>query len=332
MKVGLVLGKFAPLHRGHQLLIETALAETDHVIVLIYDCPELPVPGLPIRSAWIRKLYPAVEVCEAWDGPTETGLELAVTQRHDAYLQRRLGHRGITHFFSSEDYGAHVSRALGAVDRRVDPSRQRVPISATQVRLDLFANRQLLAPGVYRDLITQVVLLGAPSTGKTTLAAELARRYQTTWMPEYGREYWNEHQLQRRLTREQLLEIALEHRRREEDVLANANRFLFIDTDASTTLQFSYYYHESADPRLIELAGETRLRYDLFLLCSPDIPYEASWDRSGDVSRSQMQRRIEADLWYRKVPYVPLAGSLDQRCQQVMELLQRHAKPWSVQA
>ena len=37
---GLTLGKFAPFHRGHQFVVETALAEMDEVIVIIYDAPE----------------------------------------------------------------------------------------------------------------------------------------------------------------------------------------------------------------------------------------------------------------------------------------------------
>ena len=37
---GLTLGKFAPLHKGHQLVIETALSEMDEVVVIIYDCLE----------------------------------------------------------------------------------------------------------------------------------------------------------------------------------------------------------------------------------------------------------------------------------------------------
>ena len=69
MKTGLVLGKFAPLHKGHQLLIETALEENDHVIVLIYHAPDATSVPLPVRSQWIRDLYPTVQLIEAWDGP-----------------------------------------------------------------------------------------------------------------------------------------------------------------------------------------------------------------------------------------------------------------------
>jgi HTH-type transcriptional repressor of NAD biosynthesis genes len=70
---GLTLGKFAPLHKGHQFLIETALAEMDEVIVMVYDCPETIAVPLSVRAAWIRQLYPTVRVIEAWDGPTEIG-------------------------------------------------------------------------------------------------------------------------------------------------------------------------------------------------------------------------------------------------------------------
>ncbi len=326
MSMGLVLGKFAPLHKGHQSLIEASLAETERTVVLIYDCADLDIPPLQVRANWIRTLYPSVEVLEAWDGPSETGLDPRVTQMHDAYLRKRLCDRRITHFFSSEPYGEHVSRGLGSVDRRIDPERQSVPISATQIRENLWDNRQYLSTIVYRDLITQVVFLGAPSTGKTTLACELANRHQTVWMPEYGREYWEQHQSERRLTCEQLVEIALGHRQREDKLIPQSNRYLFIDTDATTTLQFSYYYHDRAHPQLISLANEARQRYDLFFVCAPDIPYDDTWDRSGDANRMEMHRRIVGDLITRKTPFQLLTGSIDQRCQQVEAALRSASK------
>ncbi len=321
MKIGLTLGKFAPLHRGHQLVIERSLAEMDQTLVLIYDCPELDVPPLPVRAQWIRRLYPQVEVLEAWDGPSETGLDPATTARHDTYLKERLVGRRITHFYSSEPYGEHVSRALGAVDRRVDTARSNVPISATAIRSDPFDHRQFLAPLVYRDFLTMVVFLGAPSTGKTTLARAMANSFSTVWMPEFGREYWELHQVDRRLSPEQLLEIAIAHRQREEALLMDARRYLFIDTDATTTLQFSYYYHGQAKPELEQLAVETRDRYDVFFLCEADIPYDDTWDRSGDVSRQRMQRQIASDLLSRQIPFHRLTGSLESRVEHAAVVL-----------
>ena len=102
MTVGLTLGKFAPLHRGHQLVIETALAENDRVIVVIYDAPETTRCPLPVRAEWIRQLYPQVEVLLAWDGPTAVGNDPSITALHDAYLQQLLEGRTINRLNCSE--------------------------------------------------------------------------------------------------------------------------------------------------------------------------------------------------------------------------------------
>lgn len=196
---GLTLGKFAPLHKGHQLVIETALAETDQVVVLIYNCPEVTDVPLNVRARWIRDIYPSVEVIEAWDGPLEVGDTHEIKRRHEDYILKALAGRRITHFYSSEFYGDHVSKALGAVNRLVDLSRAERPISGTLLRQNPYQYRQFLHPRVYRDLVANIVFLGAPSSGKTTIAERLAQNFGTVWMPEYGREYWENHHVDRRL-------------------------------------------------------------------------------------------------------------------------------------
>lgn len=326
MRIGLTLGKFAPLHKGHQFLIERALAETDHLIVIVYDSPEITTIPLPVRADWIRKLYPSVEVLEAWDGPTIVGDTPEIRKIHEDYLLNFLAGRRITHFFSSEFYGDHVSSALGARDCRVDEHRSAVPISATEIRNAPFENRRFVAAEVYRDLITKVVFLGAPSTGKTTLAEALALKIGTVWMPEYGREYWEKHQQERRLTLNQLLEIAQVHIEREDAKSPEANRFLFVDTDATTTWNFSMYYHGKADPRLTLLADSTINRYDLFFLCNDDISYDDTWDRSGLANRTIFQKQIHADLIRRRIPFITLRGGLEERMQTVIRVLKNFDK------
>jgi len=325
-KTGLTVGKFAPLHSGHQLLLETALAEMDEMKVVIYDCPETTNVPLSVRANWIRTLYPDIEVIEAWDGPLEVGDTPEIKQRHEDYIINQLKIRQITHFYSSEFYGDHMSRALGATNRLVDCNRDRVPISATRIRDNLYAYRHYLHPLVYRDHIINVVFLGAPSTGKTTLAERLATEYQTVWMPEYGREYWETHQIDRRLTLAQLVEIAEGHLEREERLLGEANQVLFTDTNAITTYMFSLYYHGGADERLRQLAIEAASRYDLVFGCDTDIPYDDTWDRSGEAYRLVFQKQMISDLLVRKIPFITLKGNLEARMQQVTEKLSRYRK------
>lgn len=321
MTLGLTLGKYAPLHRGHQLVIERAIAENDHAIVVIYDAPEVtPVP-LETRAGWIRTLYPSVEVILAKDGPTVVGETPEITSLHDAYLRQLLVGRDVTHFYSSEFYGHHVSQALGAIDCRVDDDRKQIPISATAIRQAPYRFRSYLETIVYSDLVTKVVFLGAPSTGKTTIARELAKRLKTKWVPEFGREYWESHHVDRRLTLEQLAEIAVGHREREDEIIANANRYLFVDTDATTTYQFSLDYHGEAHPRVAQLADSCRDRYQLCFVCDTDIPYDDTWDRSGEVHREKFQTKIESDLVRRNIKFIKLSGSLQCRVSRVIESL-----------
>ncbi|MBX9254913.1 AAA family ATPase [Desmonostoc muscorum CCALA 125] len=325
-KCGLTLGKYAPLHKGHQFVIETALAEMDQLLVIIYDCPEVTAIPLTVRANWLRKLYPTIQVIEAWDGPTEIGDTPEIKKKHEEYILKALESKRITHFYCSEFYGEHVSLALGAVNRLVDSDRQTFPISGTQVRQNPYAFKDYLHPDIYRDLITNVVFLGAPSTGKTTIASQLAKEYSTVWMPEYGREYWEKHQIERRLSLSQLVEIAKGHLEREESLLLQANQYLFTDTNALTTYQFSLYYHQTVAPELVKFAYQAVSRYDLVFLCEADIPYANTSDRSGEANRNIFQKQIKNDLILRKIPFFSLHGDLNTRINFVKNVLSHYQK------
>lgn len=325
MRRGLTLGKFAPFHRGHQMLVEAALAEVDELVVMVYATDVTDVP-LQVRAGWIRALYPTVRIIEAWDGPDGYGDTPEIRSEQETYILKKLGGLRVTHFYSSEFYGDHVSRALDAVDRRIDEARSAVPISGTALRADYFAGREYIAPQVYADLITKVCFMGAPSTGKTTLARVMAEQHKTVWMPEYGAEYWLEHQVDRRITLEQFEAIAPEHNRREDTLTLESRNYLFCDTNPITTYVFAKDYHGCAGPILTQLAREAERRYDLFFLCDTDIPYAETWDRSGDQKRKWFQNQIVGDLAERRVPFFRVNGPLEERVSQVNTILRQYHK------
>ena len=169
--------------------------------------------------------------------------------------------------------------------------------------------------------LIRVVFVGAPSTGKSTICKALAEQYQTQWVPEYGRYYWEEHQTDRKLTQEQLVQIAIGQREWENKAAKTANEYLFVDTEAIVTRQYAFDYYGESSTVLDDYADQSISRYDHFFLCDTDIPYESNWARSGDVHRHTFQKRLIADLDNRRIPYTIVSGSHEERMAVVLEKL-----------
>lgn len=171
-------------------------------------------------------------------------------------------------------------------------------------------------------MIKRIVFLGAPSTGKTTLCESLAETLKTVSVPEYGREFWLEHQIDRRLTPEQLLHIAQTQNAWEDAAIDHANGYLLCDTSAFTTWNFALHYHQSALPELEQLAHRCWSRYDLVILCGDEIPYEDTWERSGDVNRHEFQAFNRAYLKKHQIAFTEVTGGLEKRKSEVIDAIE----------
>jgi NadR type nicotinamide-nucleotide adenylyltransferase len=189
------------------------------------------------------------------------------------------------------------------------------------IRQDSYRYREFVDPLVYRDLVIKVVFVGAMSTGKSTLTEALASRYNTAYASEYGRDYWAEHQRNRRIELDEFDAIVDGHIAREDAAIQNANKYFFVDTNAITTYMYSLDYCGKATEHLTQTALENAARYDLFFLCMDDIPYDDTWDRSGSGKRHIFQKQTIADLKMRRIPYIPLLGDLETRVKRVGEVL-----------
>ena len=171
------------------------------------------------------------------------------------------------------------------------------------------------------NVIEKVVFMGAPSTGKSTICKAAASYFNTVHVDEFGRTYWEQNQTERRLTPEQLLYIAQEHIAIEERTLPMANKYLFVDTNALTTWHFALDYHDSALPELCSLADKSKERYQHVFLCDDDIPFEDTWERSGDVKHKEFQVFITNELKRRGIHFTVLSGSVEQRLAKVVDTL-----------
>lgn len=152
---GLIIGKFAPLHKGHQDLIETALKQVDKLIVFIYDWPELTDIPIGVRRKWIEKLYPTVQVVEVYNSPRIFGKTPEIMKLHSDCIVNKLkeiGQNKITHFFSNEFYGEYMGKVLNAKNVQIDEDKTKYQISATKIRENPEKYKEFLDEIVYKEI------------------------------------------------------------------------------------------------------------------------------------------------------------------------------------
>ncbi len=149
-KIGFTIGKFAPLHRGHQYLIEKGIRETDEFYVVIYDTDVLDIPT-EVRANWIKKIYPQVKILYAKNPPMQYGLDEERVKIQIDYLKNIVKGIPVTDFYSSEPYGKFVAKYLNVNNDLVDEKRIEVPISATNIRKDISKYKEYLDDVVYND-------------------------------------------------------------------------------------------------------------------------------------------------------------------------------------
>ncbi|WP_075792384.1 AAA family ATPase [Massilia putida] len=166
----------------------------------------------------------------------------------------------------------------------------------------------------------RIALLGAESTGKSTLAQALAARYGTLWVAEYLREFV---EVNARVPREDdQVGIARTQRAREQ-VLADDARvrdFLFVDTTPLMTAVYSrvYWGRVPADLLALEAAHD----YAWTLVAAPDLPWVPDGlQRESEEVRQRVHAQLLDVLDARGIPFTLLTGELEARLRQVEELI-----------
>jgi HTH-type transcriptional regulator, transcriptional repressor of NAD biosynthesis genes len=314
MTRGVVVGKFYPFHHGHAHLIKTAKSQVDHLIVLVCDRSDQIFSGEE-RASWIRECFPHLDVRVLRDIMNDEDSELWAR-----YTINFLGFRPDV-VFTSEDYGTPWATFLQSKHVLVDQPRTTIPISATKVRAHPYREWQYLSLPVRAKLARRVAIMGAESTGTTTLAKALAEKYQTTWVPEFGRMYsegkmtgdspWE--------TREFRYIAAMQNQM--EDALARqANKILFCDTNAFATRLWHERYMKIIDSGVEDIAKWRK--YDLIILTAPDIPFVQDGVRDGESIRHAMHTRFIEVLNEESIPFVIVSGSHKERMDAVIPLIE----------
>ena len=166
--------------------------------------------------------------------------------------------------------------------------------------------------------LQRIAILGAESSGKSTLAFALARHYDTVWVPEYLREFVDTHGRVPDESDQYL--IARTQMEREDTAAREASRFLFCDTTPLMTALYSRWYWGRVDAQLSLL--ERRHDYAYTLVTAPDSPWEADGlQRESEAVRQTIHEQVVQMLEERGIVYQLVTGGLDQRVLQAAGLL-----------
>ena len=168
--------------------------------------------------------------------------------------------------------------------------------------------------------IVKVVLFGPESTGKTTISEQLAKYYNTVWVPEYAREYLQDKWNNERKTCEpkDLLPIAKGQMKLENELTKRAKDVLICDTDLLETKVYSEaYYLGYCDPTLEKYALQNQ--YHLYLLTYIDVPWEKDDLRDKPDDRERMFLYFKETLEKYNRNFIILKGDKKARLKTAVE-------------
>ncbi len=318
-KTGLVLGKFMPLHRGHEALLFFAQGQVDRLYVVVDHIPDAWVPAED-RCRWIAETVPDAVVLhlpepnpqdpahhpQFWDIWRES-LTALLPEKIDTVI-------------ASEYYGARLAQELAATFVAFDIARAAVPVSATMIRRNIYTHWHLLAAAARRDYTLKICVFGPESTGKSTLTQQLAAHYQTVGIPEFARQVIEG---QKNITLEDMPLIAQGQQSLIKQGLDTANRLLFTDTDAlSTTIWTRWLFscsHDSVD------AAARAQPCDFYLLLAPDLPWIADDVRYFEGRGQAFFDDCRATLENHGRPYAVIGGQGETRLQAAIKAVDQIA-------
>lgn len=347
---GLVIGKFYPPHLGHEYLIRTAARHCAQVTVAVLGSGVESV-SIQQREHWLRDMLADlahVSVVGAVDNVRIDYHDAAVWQAHVDIMKAAVAQadcrRGrsappVDAVFTSEIYGAELARHFDAVSVCLDQQRALYPVSGTAVRADVAGQWRLLPAAVRAGLCARIVIVGAESTGTTTLAQDLTQALRergdvwaaTRCVAEYGREYSANllalarasHPAARPQdliwTDADFVDVAHEQNRREEAAARAGGPVLVCDTDALATCiwQQRYMGHCTAPVRALAMALPPRALY--VLTDHVDVAFEDDGLRDGEQERPWMTEAFAAALEAQSVPWLRVRGDRAARLDKVLE-------------
>jgi NadR type nicotinamide-nucleotide adenylyltransferase len=130
--------------------------------------------------------------------------------------------------------------------------------------------------------LVKIAIVGAESTGKTGLCEGLASFFNTTWVPEFAREYFNDSNIYN-YSLNDLEIIAKKQLAMEQEAILKAKRFLFCDTSLITLKIWAELEFKTVPQSIQDLMKQSH--YDYYLITNNQVPWEKDELRQNKFSR-----------------------------------------------
>lgn len=275
MPRGLVIGKFIPPTMGHKYLIDFACewCGNGNVDVVVGYKDEDVIPGIPRAIALGRHYANRATVYltkDEYPAKPVPGKELTYWKDIAENILQTSKKKTYDYVFASEEYGFLLAHFLGAKFIPVDIGRRSVMVSATIVRESIMENWDYVLPEFRQLFCRKVVISGAESTGKTTLARDLAIHFKTEWVPEWACGYLELHRRNEPQNNEYWM-IAKAQAAAEDALIQQATKVLICDSDAVVTKMYARKMNNFEDDRVNEMAKDRH--YDLRIVLDTDVPF-----------------------------------------------------------
>jgi HTH-type transcriptional repressor of NAD biosynthesis genes len=319
-KRGLVVGKFYPPHNGHSYLIESAKSQCEELTVILCYKRSETIPG-SLRAEWLKKIHPDVHIKVVEDNK----LADDDSKGWAAFTLDVLGYTPDA-VFTSEAYGDPYASFMGTIHVLVDKNRTFIPISATKVRGNPMEYGKFLDPLVRAYFAWRVCIIGAESTGTTTLAQDLAAHYQTVWVPEYGRIYAEgklKSSSSQRWREEEFVKIATAQNFLEDSLAECSNGLVICDTDAFATSIWHERYMGTRSQNVEDIARQRG--HELYIVTGDEIPFVQDGTRDGEPIRHWMHERFIERLNEDGKPFIVVQGPKEERLQAAIKAINQLA-------
>ena len=323
-RVGVIFGKFYPVHTGHINMIYEAFSKVDllHVVVctdterdlkLFQESKMKRMPTNQDRLRWMQQIFKYQQKQIFIHHLNEEGIPSypngweAWAERVKALFEQKNIHP--TMVFSSEVQDkAPYEKYLDLEVVLVDPARERFNISATKIRNNPFQYWRFIPKEVRPFFVKTIAILGGESSGKSVLVSKLANVFNTTSAWEYGREFVFE-QLggdEQAMQYSDYPQMALGHQRYVDYAMKHAHKVAFIDTDYITTQAFCIQYEGKAHPFLDSMIRE--YPFDVTILLSNNTKWVDDGLRSlgSQKQRQRFQALLKKLLEKHHVPYIEI--------------------------